>query len=452
MRRDRKRGVRRENMLVEGAGANSWQDRGAAQRIPAAATQNPYYCQSQVKRAQDCLKMFNTCWEARKIVTIPVDDAFKYRAEIKGLKDHDARELWKVYDDLGLDRQNRRGLIQERLFGGCLGFGVFRMDNPSSASLASPLRLEDIRPGDFEALNIVDITQIGLERRDANCFSASYDQPPLYTVNNCPVDRSRLIIMDGEPVAGRHTRSLLEGGRANWLGFSESVLTPLYDIFRMSTGAQEGAYHLINLASCLIVKAEHLRSMKATNSKAAEALEELVRYISIYRGAVMEGKNVEITQHAANFGAVPELMMMYMQFLSAGSDIPATRFLGQAPGGLNATGASDLQNYYNMVRSNIQIRRLRPIQLREFDWIGCSLWGYAAWMDKRRSLELDYPPLWNETAKEKADRMAMYAGSLDSLVKSGVIARQTALKELEAQGFSLTMPEGTADSADEAAE
>lgn len=35
--------------------------------------------------------------------------------------------------------------------------------------------------------------------------------------------------------------------------------------------------------------------------------------------------------------------------LQRGLDILATRFLGQAPGGLNATGESDLQNYYNMI-------------------------------------------------------------------------------------------------------
>lgn len=59
-------------------------------------------------------------------------------------------------------------------------------------------------------------------------------------------------------------------------------------------------------------------------------MRELVEQLSIYRGAVIDGKGAKVSQHNASFGSVPELVMTFTQLLSAASDIPATRFLGQA--------------------------------------------------------------------------------------------------------------------------
>lgn len=430
--------VKRQNMLAQGSGANTWQDRGAAQRIPAQSTQNPYYEQNFYRRCHDYLKMFNTSWEVQKLITIPVDDAMKYRVNLKGLDDDDAKRIWEVYDRMNLDKQNRRALVQERLLSGCAMLGIFRMDDPSTARLAHPLRLSEIQPGDFEAVNIIDVMQLSIGAEIYNPFSSNYDRQPDYLVNGVRVDKSRMMVLDGDPIVGRFTKSQLEGGRYNRIGFGESKITPLYDLYKMATGTQQGAFHLVNLASCIVLEIDKFRSMRATNSGAIDALEQLAEQFSIYRAAMVDAQGVKVNQHAASFGSVPELMMMFMQFLSAASDIPATRFLGQAPGGLNATGESDLQNYYDMVRGAVQTSKLKPMQQREIDWIGCGLWGFQSWMQKRQSLELEYPELWNETAKEKADRMSLYVTMIKSLMDSGAINGEAAVKELKARGAFVT--------------
>lgn len=426
-------------MLQTGAGANTYQDRGALQHT-AGSTLNPYFLNTVHQRCKEYLRMFDTSWEVQKIITIPVDDALKYRAELKGISDGDAHKIWDYYDGLNLDNQNRRALVQERLFGGSAQFGVFKTEQESANTewLGERLPLEAIRPKDFEAVNVIDITQISQAKIEFNPFSSGYDRQPDYMIASVPVDCSRLIVLDGNPVVGRHTRGTLEGGRAGNIGFGNSKITTLYDILKYTTGTQEGAYHLINMASCLILEVEKLRSMIAANSSAIDALEKLIESLSIYRAAIIDGKGVNVNQHAANFGSVPELMMMYMQFLSAASDIPATRFLGQAPGGLNATGESDLQNYYDGVRGNIQVGKLKPMQRRQVDWIGCSIWGYPVWKVKRQNLEIEYPPLWNESAKEKADRLAIHVASIKSLLDSGAIGAEAAIAELKARDAFLT--------------
>lgn len=426
--------VRRQNALLQGSGANTRQDRGAGQTY-ATSTVNPYFLNNYVKRNQEYLRMYNTSWEAQKTITIPVDDALKYRAELEGIDDEDAKLLWEVYDDLQLDQQNRRAFIQERLFGGCVMFGVFKRDR--AEGVEQPLRLEFIQSRDLEAINVVDVTRVSVSDWNDDPFAPEYDQPPNYRILGQEVDSSRLIVLDGQPLVGRGTRNILEGGRYSPLGFGESKLTTLYDILRYVHGSQEGAYHLINLASVLLVEAENLRVMKATNSRVVEALEQLIEQISIYRGGMIEGKGVKISQHSATFGSVPELLEMYLQILSAASDVPATRFLGQAPGGLNATGDSDTQNYHDNIRS-FQQQRLKPVQKRQLDWIGCNLWGWKAWRQKRAELEIVYPSLWSETAKEKAERIAIYAGLISTLYSNGAIEADEAIKELKAREVFIT--------------
>ena len=56
-------------------------------------------------------------------------------------------------------------------------------------------------------------------------------------------------------------------------------------------------------------------------------------------------KNDEFDRVSYNFQGLPDLMDRFAERLAAAADIPATRFMGQAPKGMNATGASDEKNY-----------------------------------------------------------------------------------------------------------
>src|SRR4029077_10331200 len=67
-----------------------------------------------------------------------------------------------------------------------------------------------------------------------------------------------------------------------------------------------------------------------------------------------EWQRIEVTYHG-----MPEVLQMYLQIAAGAADIPVTRFLGQSPAGLNSTGESDLQNYYDRVASDQELR-LRP--------------------------------------------------------------------------------------------
>src|SRR5699024_1613280 len=135
-------------------------------------------------------------------------------------------------------------------------------------------------------------------------------------------------------------------------------------------------------ASSLVIMVNNLRALKALDGSGTveNSLVELGRQLSIYNNAIVSGKDVQLVTITASFGSVPERLLSYMQFIAAGSDIPISRFMGEAAKGLNASGEGDSRNYYDMVDSIIANTR-KPAERKILDWIGISLYGYAAWKE-----------------------------------------------------------------------
>lgn len=423
------------NTLLQGAGANTLQDRGAIQN-PAFWSSNPYFNNNYYYRWQAFTRLYYTSWEARKIVDIPINDAFRIKPELKGVDDKQKVALLNECDRLQVFEKMRRAATQERLLGGCaILLGV--SDDQEDA--AKPIDINKIDKGDLKFINVVSINQLQNPEYNTDPFSPNYDKPEIYSLNGIKTHVSRLIVFDGEPLFNYVTQRLMQNFRINPQGFGESVLVPLWDAITRCVGTQQAAYQLIQKSSVTLVKAEQLLNLEGTKAgdKAVAALEEMAEMISIYRAAILKGKGVEVEENAASFGSVPELLMSYLQTLSAASDIPASRFLGQAPGGLNATGEGDLENYYNNIAS-YQETRLDPKYEKIFDILGRSVLGKAEWERIRPNFEIEFESLWNLKGTEKAQVDQAIVTMLLSLKNDGVIPAETVIDEINAKKIFMT--------------
>jgi phage-related protein (TIGR01555 family) len=96
-------------------------------------------------------------------------------------------------------------------------------------------------------------------------------------------------------------------------------------------------------------------------------LNDLTRSVfrSMYLDAGDEGgKGAEdFVRDTVNFTGVPEILYIIFMLLSADTGYPITRLFGVSPGGMNATGESDMRNYYDGVRS-AQTTEMLPMVLR----------------------------------------------------------------------------------------
>lgn len=418
------------NALLHGAGASTWQDRGSIQQ-GAIFTKNPYYNNDYYRRWQDLVRWYYTDWAAKKIVDIPVQDAFRVEPEIKGLSEEDKEQLIKYKEAMGGRDKLYKAAIQSRLLGGSIVMLGIKdeEDNPEK-----PIDFDKLDKGDLAFMNVVSVEKISQVQYETDPFSPMYDTPRYYMINGQKVDVSRLLVFDGRPLFNSASMNILQNFRFNPAGFGESVLIPVYDALVRFAGTQEGAYHLVNMASVLLVKCDKLMDLQASNmgERGMRMLEKMAEQISIYRAGILSGKDVDVAQHSATFGSVPELLQTFAQVLAAGSDIPATRFLGQAPGGLNATGESDLENYYNNVAS-WQNTVLKANEIKMYNILGVSCFGREKWQSIRPEFDIEYKPLWNLSETEQATIDSTRAQTISLLEQSGYLSREAALEELKAR-------------------
>lgn len=415
-----------KNTLLSGAGANTTSDRGASQNT-SYASNSPYYNNNFLLRYQEYVNLYDTSWEARKIIDIPIDDAMRQPTVREGLSKEDERVIEEEWQRFGVERQLRRCMKQERLLGGSVLLAIMALQKDER--LDKPLNDANMEEGDLLALNVIDLAKLSRTRTEFDVFSPDYDKVCNISIEGVSVHPSRMVVFDGNALFGRNSQRLMQRMRYNPLGFGESKLAPLWDCLMRSLGTQQGAYQLVNMASSVIMSVDNLRNIKATDSGAEKKLQEIATQLSIYNAALIDGKDIKIEHKAASFGSVPELLLTYTQFLAAASDIPITRYLGSSPQGLDATGDGDSRNYYDMVDSIINNTR-KPAERRILDWIGYSRWGYEEWKRRSANLVLSYEPLWNMDAVQEATRDEIVVRTIVSMFQSQLISAETAINEL----------------------
>ena len=139
------------------------------------------------------------------------------------------------------------------------------------------------------------------------------------------------------------------------------------------------------------------------------------------------GENDEYFTHQYTFGGIGEAYDRFMMDVAGACETPVTKLFGRSPAGMNATGESDMQNYYDTIEEK-QEAILRPIMDKLLPIITLSACG---------AIPDDFDYEFNAVRKPQDDEMADLAGkNTDSITKAfqaGLISQRIALKELRQQ-------------------
>jgi phage-related protein (TIGR01555 family) len=213
-------------------------------------------------------------------------------------------------------------------------------------------------------------------------------------------------------------------------GFGVSVLMPLLDDLTRATGTRQAAYQLVQRASVFLFAADTMDLGSTTEGQAQmKKMQNIINQINLFRGAVVDvqpGQQVPITTISPSFGSVPELVMTTLQVLAGGGDIPGSRFFSQAPGGLNATGDTELEGYYGRLESD-RANGLRPKLIKLLKVMGPSALG-----EKYDAVKIDvtFKPLWSLSEAEQATIRTQDTTNILALLTNTLISDFEALEEL----------------------
>ena len=381
-------------------------------------------------------KLYYGDWQAQKIIDIPVDDMLRNSFEYTGIEDKEAKTIYKYQEKLGFYETLRQALRMERLYGGSVIMMGIQDDTDSPEE---PVNIAKIGPDDLQFMNAVERTFIGSRELQTDPTLPNYGKPQFYEIQGHRVHISRLLVFDGDPLSPINRINSTPTFFKSNDGFGFPLLARVVRELEHATGSRQAAMHLIQRASVMVFQGDIQSSsaFKDANDNLS-SLRSLMNNVSNYKAALINsapGSQASFDTVAANFGSVPELITMYLQVLSALSDVPATRFLGQAPGGLNATGDSDQQNYFQNIGAK-QEHRLKPQIIKSLDYMVPS----AGLKLDVESITVYFPPLNVPSDLEEAQVRQIDTQNIVALTAGGVISIEEAIEEMIQRNVLITDP------------
>ena len=294
--------------------------------------------------------IYRQSWAAKKLITIPVEDMLIRWREFTGEEGDSAVEAMKEAEERHhVQRQLTKAMISGRLFGTAILCFM-----STEAPLESPLMPEQIRPGDLKALRVVDRYSAYVSQRDKDPFSPTYGQPLLYFIHPVKgtgfyIHASRTLKFDGEVTPTDDGSSVYD------YDFGESILISAMTSIMQDSSLAQAVAHLSQMASVQVLAVDGLRETLMGSAPGEATVSDIGQQvndaISNWRLLMLDKGTEEYTKVATNFSGFEAIMEMMHKRLAAAADIPMTRFFGQSPAGMNATGESDMQNYAAMIEA-----------------------------------------------------------------------------------------------------
>lgn len=358
---------------------------------------------------------YQSSWLARNIIdTIPADITREWRE----IKCNAADDIRIEEDRVGVVTAFRDALRWARLYGGA---GIVMItDQP----LDRPLNVERIRKGSLKRLVVLDrfyLAGNGVQIVD-DVLNENFMLPSSYFLANahdCTIDPSHVIRLSGEPLPPR-MRFMNQGWGDSSLRIA---MQPIKELLSAIGGVGESLQEF----NVDVVTRDGLFTDLATDQNEAirKRFEQFRLMKSIIHLAVLDGSE-HLDRKSLTYAGIDTLLEKQMQMISGATHTPMTKLFGMSPGGLNATGDSDLRNYNDHLRS-LQNESLNPA-LAKFDEVLVRS-AIGSFPD---DFNYEWKPLTTPDPARDAQVLQTKAQSYVTLIESGVITVSQAQRNLQA--------------------
>lgn len=373
--------------------------------------------------------LYRESWIVRRIIdVIPADMLKNWITITSGLEPDVEKRLSLTLRRTQLIDKLKRGMQWGRLYGGALGVMLVKHQG---YDLSQPLQLDWIMPGDFEGLLIFDrwnginpsselIEDIG---------DPDYGYPKYYTVTDpagggsVKIHYSRVVRFTGNTLPFWEEIAEMQWGA--------SVVESIFDELRKRDNVSWNIAQLTFMANIRVLKMQDLGQLLAAtdNESQAELLRTLEAQNMLLNNMGMQVMDAAdgLETHQYTFGGLADCYQQFIMDISGAAEIPVTRLFGRSPSGLNATGESDLQNYYDMIAEK-QESYLRPILNKVLPPFIISTLGSLP-----DDFDFEFDPVAEPSDKERADLAKCGTDNVVAAYNAGLISQRTALKELKQQ-------------------
>lgn len=378
--------------------------------------------------------MYRENWLTKRIIDLPCEDMTRAWYSISSEIEQDKLdEIAKLEAKHNVKQEVTNMLRWARLYGGAAAVMVIKGQEDM---LEQPLDFDTLVPGCFHGLIVVDRTNglypsIELEE---DMDDPDYGYPKYYNV----ITDS----LSGESLRVHHSRLLMARGRMlpiqeeineDYWGASE--IEHIYEELQKRNATSANIAQLVFQANVSAMKIGNFGEAMATGTdqmkeKIMQAIFDMNR-IKNSSGLLVMGSEDNYEQHPYSFAGIAEVYEAFMLDMAGAAEIPATKLFGRSPQGMNATGESDMNNYYEKL-AQLQELQLRPAIEKLLPVMAMSLWGEIP-----EDMEIVFKPLATTTPAERAEIMSKQAATVVQVFSAGIISQKMALRELQEQGKSI---------------
>lgn len=373
--------------------------------------------------------LYRESWIVRRIIdVIPADMLKNWITITSGLDPDVEKRLSLTLRRTQLIDKIKRGMQWGRLYGGALGVMLVKHQG---YDLSQPLQLDWIMPGDFAGLLIFDRWN-GVNPSSElieDISDPDYGFPKYYTVTDpagggsVKIHHSRVVRFTGNTLPFWEEIAEMQWGA--------SVVESIFDELRKRDNVSWNIAQLTFMANIRVLKMQDLGQLLAATDSESQA--ELLRTLEA-QNMLLNNMGMQVMDaadgletHQYTFGGLADCYQQFIMDISGAAEIPVTRLFGRSPSGLNATGESDLQNYYDMIAEK-QESYLRPILNKVLPPFIISTLGSLP-----DDFDFEFDPVAEPTDKERADLAKCGTDNVVAAYNAGLISQRTALKELKQQ-------------------
>ena len=375
--------------------------------------------------------MYRESWLAMRIIDMPSEDMTRswYRLSTS-LPEEDLRTLRHLEARHSVKQEITNAIRWARLYGGSLALMVIRGEEDR---LAEPLDPDLLLPDCFRGLLVLDRAQ-GIEPSSAlvtDLEDPDFGLPESYTVH-LEADGYRTVTLHHSRVLRFIGRELprMETIREDFWGASE--MEHLWEELQKRSAASANIAQLIFQANITTLKMGDFGEL--LNSGTDEQRRQLAEAMGLENrfrtsfGIQLLSREDSLENHPYSFTGLSEIYEQFMMDMAGAAEIPATRLFGRSPQGMNATGESDLKNYYELI-AQMQERHLRPALEKLLPVMAVSCWGYVP-----DDLEIFFEPVVTTGPLDRVQMLEKLTSSVVSAFSAGLLSREQALLELRDRG------------------
>lgn len=379
--------------------------------------------------------LYRNSWIAKKIINAIPEDMCKKWFSISAELSPEMQDRFDKLEQRTLIREKIvEGLTWGRLYGGA---GAIMLIEGHEDRLDEPLELDDIMPNSFKGLMVLDRWSgiyPGIELI-TDISDPEFGLPEFYDIKDIggnikqKVHHSRILRFIGRKLPFWEDQTEMHWGA--------SEMEHVYDELAKRDNTSWNIASLIFQANVIINKVDGLDQTMAmtdeTTQKDFYNVKTAQNQMRSNSAMLLIGEKDDMTALNYSFAGINDIYQSFMLDVSGACDIPVTRLFGRSPAGMNATGESDENMYYDMIGQQ-QETVLKPKLNKLLPVMFMSEFGKVP-----DDLGIKFNPIKTPTDTETADLVGKKVTALKDLFDSGIISQRIVMLELHEMSYTTNM-------------